>query len=240
MTYSLPNDCCLPDWLATCLHTHSASDRCQEPIDKSNNQMVGKAFEFAYALHKGQRRASGEAYICHPVEVASLLRDLGGDSAMIAAGFLHDVVEDTEVTPEEIEAHFGEEVRRLVEGVTKLSKFNFNSKTEQQAENFRRMFLAMAQDVRVIVVKLADRLHNMRTLQHLKPEKQRRIARETLDIFAPLANRLGIGRFKWELEDLCFKYLEPMPIGRSKTVCLKSGPTGKRGYSRWPQPSGSG
>jgi guanosine-3',5'-bis(diphosphate) 3'-pyrophosphohydrolase len=209
MTYPLPNDCCLPNWLTTCLHTHSAPDCGQEPTDKSNNHLVGKAFEFAYALHKGQRRASGEAYICHPVEVASLLRDLGGDSAMIAAGFLHDVVEDTEVTPEEIEEHFGEEVRRLVEGVTKLSKFNFNSKTEQQAENFRRMFLAMAQDVRVIVVKLADRLHNMRTLEHLKPEKQRRIARETLEIFAPLANRLGIGRFKWELEDLCFKYLEP-------------------------------
>ena len=210
MTSPLPNDCSVPDWLATCLRTHSTPAEDQEPLtDRSNSQLVGKAFEFAYALHKGQRRASGEAYIGHPIEVANLLRDLGGDSAMIAAGFLHDVVEDTEVTPEEIEAHFGEEVRRLVEGVTKLSKFNFHSKTERQAENFRRMFLSMAQDVRVIVVKLADRLHNMRTLQHLKPEKQRRIAQETLEIFAPLANRLGIGRFKWELEDLCFKYLEP-------------------------------
>lgn len=128
---------------------------------------------------------------------------------MIAAGFLHDIVEDTEVTPEELEQRFGVEVRRLVEGVTKLSKFNFSSKTERQAENFRRMFLAMAQDIRVIVVKLADRLHNMRTLEHLADEKRRRIALETREIFAPLANRLGIGRVKWELEDLAFKYLEP-------------------------------
>jgi GTP pyrophosphokinase len=128
---------------------------------------------------------------------------------MIAAGFLHDVVEDTDVTVEEIESRFGVEVRQLVEGVTKLSKFNFSSKTERQAENFRRMFLAMAADIRVIVVKLADRLHNMRTLEHLSGEKQRRIALETREIFAPLANRLGIGRFKWELEDLSFKYLEP-------------------------------
>jgi RelA/SpoT family (p)ppGpp synthetase len=142
------------------------------------------------------------------VAVAGLLRDLGGDEAMIAAGFLHDVVEDTAVTVAEIEQLFGGEVARLVEGVTKLSKFNFSSKTEHQAENFRRMFLAMAQDIRVIVVKLADRLHNMRTLEALSEEKQRRIARETREIFAPLANRLGIWRFKWELEDLAFKYLE--------------------------------
>lgn len=145
----------------------------------------------------------------HPVAVAGLLRDLGGGSAMIAAGFLHDIVEDTETTPEDLERHFGAEVRHLVEGVTKLSKFNFSSKTERQAENFRRMFLAMAQDIRVIVVKLADRLHNMRTLEHLSDDKRRRIALETREIFAPLANRLGIGRFKWELEDLAFKYLEP-------------------------------
>jgi GTP pyrophosphokinase len=128
---------------------------------------------------------------------------------MIAAGFLHDVVEDTDVTSEELEQRFGTEVRTLVEGVTKLSKFNFSSKTERQAENFRRMFLAMAQDIRVIVVKLADRLHNMRTLEHLPDAKRRKIAMETREIFAPLANRLGIGRFKWELEDLSFKYLEP-------------------------------
>jgi guanosine-3',5'-bis(diphosphate) 3'-pyrophosphohydrolase len=209
----LPIDCALPDWLTTCLLTHQHPGSNEEPADesddKSNSLLVCRAFEFAYELHKGQYRASGEPYICHPVAVAGLLRDLGGDSAMIASGFLHDVVEDTDVTPEEIEEHFGEEVRQLVEGVTKLSKFNFESKTERQAENFRRMFLAMAQDIRVIVVKLADRLHNMRTLEHLSPEKQRRIARETMEIFAPLANRLGIGRFKWELEDLSFKYLEP-------------------------------
>lgn len=128
---------------------------------------------------------------------------------MIAAGFLHDVVEDTEVTAAELEERFGPEVRQLVEGVTKLSKFNFSSKTERQAENFRRMFLAMAQDIRVIVVKLADRLHNMRTLEYLPDQKRRLIAQETREVFAPLANRLGIWRFKWELEDLAFKYLEP-------------------------------
>lgn len=137
---------------------------------------------------------------------------------MIAAGFLHDVVEDTDVTADEIEAHFGAEVRQMVEGVTKLSKFRFNSKTERQAENFRRMFLAMAQDIRVIVVKLADRLHNMRTLQHMPPEKQVQKARETIEIFAPLANRLGIGRIKWELEDLSFKYLEKASYKKIKSL----------------------
>ncbi|HEY9666418.1 MAG TPA: HD domain-containing protein, partial [Coleofasciculaceae cyanobacterium] len=188
----------VPDWLHECLLAKSATANEPIPDDVS---LICRAFEFAYKLHEGQYRASGEPYIAHPVAVAGLLRDLGGSSVMIAAGFLHDVVEDTEVTPEELESRFGVEVRRLVEGVTKLSKFNFSSKTERQAENFRRMFLAMAADIRVIVVKLADRLHNMRTLEHLRPEKQRQIAQETRDIFAPLANRLGIGRFKWELED---------------------------------------
>lgn len=215
-------ECAIPEWLEKCLletgrsaidpeqFPSSSLDQAQEQRT-ADKQLVCRAFEFAYQLHQGQYRKSGEPYICHPVAVAGLLRDLGGSSAMIAAGFLHDVVEDTDVTPEEIEQMFGAEVRHLVEGVTKLSKFseNFSSKTERQAENFRRMFLAMAQDIRVIVVKLADRLHNMRTLEHLPDEKRRRIALETREIFAPLANRLGIGRFKWELEDLSFKYLEP-------------------------------
>jgi len=195
-----------PDWLQECLLAVSSAALDPVPDD---TKLICRAFEFAYKLHEGQYRASGEPYIAHPVAVAGLLRDLGGSSVMIAAGFLHDVVEDTDVTAEEIESRFGAEVRRLVEGVTKLSKFNFSSKTERQAENFRRMFLAMAADIRVIVVKLADRLHNMRTLEHLNRDKQRSIALETREIFAPLANRLGIGRFKWELEDLAFKYLEP-------------------------------
>jgi GTP diphosphokinase / guanosine-3',5'-bis(diphosphate) 3'-diphosphatase len=201
-----------PAWLKTELALAHAPE-CPAEISEQryrDAQLIGQAFEFAYALHEGQYRASGEPYIVHPVAVAGLLRDLGGgDSALIAAGFLHDIVEDTDVTPEDLEARFGPDVRQLVEGVTKLSKFNFSSKTESQAENFRRMFLAMAKDIRVIVVKLADRLHNMRTLEHLADEKRRRIARETRDIFAPLANRLGIGRIKWELEDLAFKYLDP-------------------------------
>jgi len=206
----------IPDWLKACLAVQQLPAG-ESPIalpllgnlSMTDASLIGRAFEFAYGLHEGQYRASGEPYIIHPVAVAGLLRDLGGGSTMIAAGFLHDVVEDTNVTLEELEQRFGKEVRLLVEGVTKLSKFNFSSKTERQAENFRRMFLAMAQDIRVIVVKLADRLHNMRTLEHLPDQKRRLIALETREIFAPLANRLGIGRFKWELEDLAFKYLEP-------------------------------
>ncbi|MGQ9870083.1 RelA/SpoT family protein [Leptodesmis sp.] len=200
----------VPDWLQECQTSRLGSPDCSESENfRADADLICRAFDFAYQLHQGQYRASGEPYIIHPVAVAGLLRDLGGSSAMIAAGLLHDVVEDTEVTPEELEERFGKEVRLLVEGVTKLSKFNFSSKTERQAENFRRMFLAMAQDIRVIVVKLADRLHNMRTLEHLPDAKRRQIALETREIFAPLANRLGIGRFKWELEDLAFKYLEP-------------------------------
>jgi GTP diphosphokinase / guanosine-3',5'-bis(diphosphate) 3'-diphosphatase len=202
----------LPQWLQECLID-------QESLESDSDALlICQAFNFAYQLHEGQTRKSGEPYIAHPIAVASLLRSLGGDSVTIAAGFLHDVVEDTDVTSEEIEERFGVQVRLLVEGVTKLSKFNFSSTTERQAENFRRMFLAMATDIRVIVVKLADRLHNMRTLEHLKPEKQKRISQETREIFAPLANRLGIGRFKWELEDLCFKYLEPEAYDEIKSL----------------------
>ena len=190
-----------PDWLQECLNARSSVDVDPNLNCPTDNSLICRAFEFARDLHEGQFRKSGEPYICHPVAVAGMLRYMGANSAMIAAGFLHDIVEDTDVTAEDLEQQFGYEVRQLVEGVTKLSKFNFSSKTERQAENFRRMFLAMAKDIRVIVVKLADRLHNMRTLEHLPLEKQRRIALETREIFAPLANRLGIGRFKWELED---------------------------------------
>ena len=197
----------LPLWLQRCVEhvPPGAGDSC--PTDPE--ALLASAFDFAFQLHEGQYRASGEPYIVHPVAVADLLRDIGASAGVIAAGFLHDVVEDTEVTPEELEAHFGAEVRALVEGVTKLGGIHFTNKTEAQAENLRRMFLAMASDIRVVLVKLADRLHNMRTLGALKPEKQQRIARETREIYAPLANRLGIGRFKWELEDLAFKILEP-------------------------------
>jgi len=207
----------LPDWLKKCLQESSALSAQEDDRKPYDTALICRAFKFAYELHQGQYRKSGEPYICHPVAVAGLLRDLGGSSAMIAAGFLHDVVEDTDITIEQIEEHFGAEVRLLVEGVTKLSKFNFKSKTESQAENFRRMFLAMAQDIRVIVVKLADRLHNMRTLQFMSEESRRSNAQETRDIFAPLANRLGIWQIKWELEDLAFKYLEPESFRQIQT-----------------------
>ncbi|MEL7037791.1 MAG: bifunctional (p)ppGpp synthetase/guanosine-3',5'-bis(diphosphate) 3'-pyrophosphohydrolase [Cyanobacteria bacterium J06592_8] len=206
LTTSINYDCTIPDWLQQCLNHYYSNNSC---ADQYSTDLICRAFEFAYKLHEGQYRKSGEPYINHPIAVAGLLRYLGSEGTVVAAGFLHDVIEDTEVTPEELEEQFGAEVRQLVEGVTKLSKFNFSNKTERQAENFRRMFLAMAKDIRVIVVKLADRLHNMRTLEFLPDHKRRSIALETREIFAPLAHRLGIGRFKWELEDLSFKYLEP-------------------------------
>lgn len=210
----------LPEWLVDCLEQPSGNQEYTPTVAGTalasgsrtvslDRNLIARAFLFAYDLHAGQSRASGEPYIIHPVQVSNCLRELGSDSAMVAAGFLHDIIEDTATTPEELDKLFGESVRHLVEGVTKLSKFTFDSKEERQAENFRRMFLAMAQDIRVIVVKLADRLHNMRTLEYLPVHKQKRIAQETMDIFAPLANRLGIWRIKWELEDLSFKYLDP-------------------------------
>ena len=170
---------------------------------------IEEAFEFAKRLHEGQYRISEEPYIIHPVEVAKILVDLKVDSHTLMAAFLHDILEDTDTKPEEIEERFGKDVLSLVQGVTKLSKLQFKSNEERQAENFRRLFIAMANDIRVIFLKLADRLHNMRTLNFMATQKQQKIARETLDIFAPLANRLGIGKIKAELEDLSLRYLEP-------------------------------
>lgn len=172
-------------------------------------EQVEKAYRFAKKLHDGQFRASGEPYIIHPVEVAKILAGLEVDTHTLIAAFLHDVLEDTDTKPEIIEELFGSDVLNLVQGVTKLGKLQFKSKEERQAENFRRLFIAMANDIRVIFLKLADRLHNMRTLNFMEPEKQKKIAKETLDIFAPLANRLGIYKIKAELEDLSLRYLEP-------------------------------
>lgn len=170
---------------------------------------IEKAFLFARRLHEGQYRISEEPYIIHPVEVAKILLGLKVDSHTLMAAFLHDILEDTDTKPEEIEQLFGKDVLTLVQGVTKLGKLQFKSNEERQAENFRRLFIAMANDIRIVFLKLADRLHNMRTLNFMAANKQQKIARETLDIFAPLANRLGIGRIKAELEDLSLRYLEP-------------------------------
>jgi GTP pyrophosphokinase len=171
--------------------------------------LIKKAYVYSAKLHQGQLRKSGEPYIVHPMEVAGLLADLKLDVQSISAGILHDVVEDTFASTEEVEEIFGKDVAFLVDGVTKLSKMNFGSKEEQASENFRKMLVAMAKDIRVILIKLCDRVNNMRTLDHMPPEKRQRIAQETMDIYAPLANRLGISWIKIELEDLSFRHLHP-------------------------------
>src|SRR5512146_1260749 len=172
-------------------------------------ELLRRAYVFSAFEHKGQVRHSGEPYLIHPIEVANILADLKLDIVTLVAGLLHDVVEDTLTTVDRISEVFGGEVAHLVDGVTKISAITFSSSEERQAENFRKMLLAMVDDIRVILVKLADRLHNMRTLNFLPEERRVRIAQETLDIYAPIANRLGMSKVKNELEELAFKYLEP-------------------------------
>ncbi len=185
-------------------------DRVREHRPSENPAPIRKAWDFCVRFHEGQMRASGEPYIIHPLEVAEVLAEMKLDATAIAAGLLHDAVEDTPVTSDEIAAEFGEQVAHIVEGVTKIDKIQFANREDRQAENVRKMLLAMVSDVRVVLIKLADRLHNMRTLEHLKPERQEAIARETLDIYAPLAHRLGMGKVRGELEDLAFRYTDPV------------------------------
>ena len=189
-----------------------ATVHANRPTDDLN--IIRWAWVFCMQQHEGQQRASGEPYIVHPLEVAQVLAEMKMDSTAIAAGLLHDAVEDTDVTSAEIARRFGEQVAHIVEGVTKLDKIKFANREDHQAENIRKMLLAMATDVRVVIIKLADRLHNMRTLEHLKSEKQERIARETLDVYAPLAHRLGMGKLRGELEDLAFRFVDPVDYNK--------------------------
>ena len=185
-------------------------DRLKSYLPVAEVQQVRRAYYYAQQAHDGQWRSSGEPYVTHPLAVATILAGLHMDTATLCAALLHDVIEDTEVSKQGLTGQFGEEIAEIVDGVSKLTQIEFESKAEAQAENFRKMVMAMSNDLRVIIVKLADRLHNMRTLGALRPDKKRRIAKETLDIYAPIAHRLGINTIKLELEDLSFQAVYPM------------------------------
>ncbi|HPL97348.1 MAG TPA: HD domain-containing protein, partial [Smithellaceae bacterium] len=177
-------------------------DKAQTYLEPEELEMIQKAYIYSATVHQGQVRLSGEPYLTHPMEVAGILVDMKLDAATIISGLLHDTIEDTLTTKEQIEREFGKDTAFLVSGLTKLSRISFGSQEERQAENFRKMILAMSSDIRILLVRLADRIHNMRTLQYQKPERRVYISRETMDVYAPLANRLGINWMKMELEDL--------------------------------------
>src|SRR5580692_7962681 len=204
------------------LQVEEIIDRVRAYQPSADANLIKRAFDYSFKMHEGQTRKSGDPYIVHPVSVAGIITELRLDTASVCAGLLHDVVEDTLASKKDIEKNFGAEIATLVDGVTKLSQINFTSKEDRQAENFRKMVVAMARDIRVLLVKLCDRVDNLRTLEHMSHEAQERIARETLEIYAPLANRLGMQSFKSELEDLSFRYIEPVAYAELATATSKN------------------
>jgi GTP pyrophosphokinase len=204
------------------LRINDILDKAQTYLSPEDLEMIKKAYVYSATVHQGQVRLSGEPYLTHPMEVAGILADMKMDAATIISGLLHDTVEDTLSTVEQVEQEFGKDVAFLVSGLTKLSLISFRSQEERQAENFRKMILAMSSDIRILLVRLADRIHNMRTLQYQPPEKRVYIARETIDVYAPLANRLGINWMRTELEDLSFQYISPDAYNELSMRVVKS------------------